>query len=62
MDIVIIEDEDLAAESLEKLLLKSEYKINIKKRLESVKQSVEWFKEHTCDLIFISYYKPLENL
>ncbi|GGF72302.1 two component transcriptional regulator, LytTR family [Wenyingzhuangia marina] len=52
MDIVIIEDEDLAAESLEKLLLKSEHKINIKKRLESVAQSIAWFKENTCDLIF----------
>ncbi|MBP8791803.1 MAG: response regulator transcription factor [Lutibacter sp.] len=52
MDIVIIEDEDLAAESLEKLLLKSEHAIHIKKRLESVAQSIEWFKEHTCDLIF----------
>ena len=32
MDIVIIEDEDLAAESLEKLLLKSEHAIHIKMR------------------------------
>ncbi|MGY5353921.1 LytR/AlgR family response regulator transcription factor [Wenyingzhuangia sp. IMCC45467] len=51
MDIVIIEDEDLAAESLEKLLLKSNHNINIKKRLESVSQSIAWFKENTCDLI-----------
>jgi len=52
MDIVIIEDEDLAAESLEKLLLKSAYDIAIKKRLESVEESIEWFKNNTCDLIF----------
>ncbi len=51
MDIVIIEDEDLAAASLEKLLLKSGYPVNIKKRLESVAQSIEWFKENSCDLI-----------
>jgi len=51
MDIVIIEDEDLAAASLEKLLLKSDYPIRIKKRLESVVQSIEWFKENSCDLI-----------
>ena len=51
MDIVIIEDEDLAAASLEKLLLKSEHTIKIIKRLESVAQSVEWFKNNTCDLI-----------
>lgn len=51
MDIVIIEDEDLAAASLENLLLKSNFKINIKKRLESVEQSIDWFKKNTCDLI-----------
>ncbi|SDS48931.1 two component transcriptional regulator, LytTR family [Polaribacter sp. KT25b] len=51
MDIVIIEDEDLAANSLEKMLLKMEYPITIKKRLESVEQSIEWFKNNTCDLI-----------
>ncbi|AUC23623.1 DNA-binding response regulator [Polaribacter sejongensis] len=51
MDIVIIEDEDLAAASLENLLLKSTYSINIKKRLESVAQSIEWFKNNSCDLI-----------
>ncbi|QVY65967.1 LytTR family DNA-binding domain-containing protein [Polaribacter sp. Q13] len=51
MDIVIIEDEDLAAASLENLLLKSTYSIHIKKRLESVAQSIAWFKNNTCDLI-----------
>lgn len=52
MDIVIIEDEDLAAESLEKLLLKSGRKVVIKKRLESVEEAIEWFKTNSCDLIF----------
>jgi len=51
MEVVIIEDEDLAAESLEKLLLKSEHKLTVKKRLESVAQSIEWFKSNSCDLI-----------
>lgn len=51
MDIVIIEDEDLAAASLENLLLKSNFKINIKKRLESVEESINWFKKNSCDLI-----------
>ena len=51
MDVVIIEDEDLAAASLEKLLLKNKHNIKIKKRLESVEQSIEWFKNNTCDLI-----------
>lgn len=52
MDIVIIEDEDLAAQSLEKLLLKSPHDLVIKKRLESVEEAVQWFKQNTCDLIF----------
>ncbi|GAA4236890.1 LytTR family DNA-binding domain-containing protein [Postechiella marina] len=51
MDVVIIEDEDLAAESLEKLLLQSDFSIHIKKRLESVEQSMAWFKQNSCDLI-----------
>ncbi|MDO6803254.1 LytTR family DNA-binding domain-containing protein [Wenyingzhuangia sp. 1_MG-2023] len=51
MDIVIIEDEDLAAESLEKMLLKIEHTVVVKKRLESVEQSLKWFENNTCDLI-----------
>jgi len=52
MEVVIIEDEDLAAVSLENLLLKSNFDIRIKARLESVEDSLEWFKSNTCDLIF----------
>ncbi len=52
MNIVIIEDEDLAAESLEKLLLKNNRNVVVIKRLESVSEALEWFKENTCDLIF----------
>ncbi|REH01756.1 LytR/AlgR family response regulator transcription factor [Flavobacterium aquicola] len=52
MNIVIIEDEDLAAESLEKLLLKSSRNVVVVKRLESVSEALEWFKDYTCDLIF----------
>jgi two-component system response regulator LytT len=52
MNIVIIEDEDLAAESLEKLLLKSSRNIVVTKRLESVAEALEWFKDNSCDLIF----------
>ncbi|WP_417785987.1 LytR/AlgR family response regulator transcription factor [Tenacibaculum sp.] len=51
LDVVIIEDEDLAASSLENLLLKSPYSISIKKRLESVEDSILWLQKNTCDLI-----------
>ena len=52
MEVVIIEDEDLAAVSLENLLLKSDFNIKIKARLESVEESLAWFKTNSCDLIF----------
>lgn len=52
MEVVIIEDEDLAANSLTKLVLTTPYNLNIKKRLESVSEAVEWFKTNSCDLIF----------
>tara|TARA_B100000700_G_scaffold297128_1_gene361735 strand:- start:867 stop:1154 length:288 start_codon:yes stop_codon:yes gene_type:complete len=52
MKVVIIEDEDLAAESLESLLLKSKYEITIVARLENIKQAKEWFTNNSCDLIF----------
>ncbi|MCL6219941.1 MULTISPECIES: LytR/AlgR family response regulator transcription factor [Zunongwangia] len=52
MKVVIIEDEDLAADSLESLLLKSKYDITIAARLENIKQAKEWFANHSCDLIF----------
>ncbi|XRE42640.1 Two-component transcriptional response regulator, LuxR family [Tenacibaculum discolor] len=51
LDVVIIEDEDLAASSLENLLLKSPYPISVKKRLESVEDSILWLQKNTCDLI-----------
>ncbi|WP_440122546.1 LytR/AlgR family response regulator transcription factor [Tenacibaculum sp. Ill] len=51
LDVVIIEDEDLAASSLENLLLKSPYPISVKRRLESVEDSILWLQKNTCDLI-----------
>lgn len=51
MEIVIIEDEDLAAESLEKMLLKIDASLTVVKRLESVEESIAWFKNNTCQLI-----------
>ena len=51
MDVVIIEDEDLASLSLENLLLKCSFSVFVKKRLESVEDSIKWFQENTCDLI-----------
>ena len=52
MEVVIIEDEHLAADSLNNLLLKTPHNLSIKQRLESVAEAIEWFKVNSCDLIF----------
>lgn len=54
IDIVIIEDEILAAEKLESLLKKISDDIRIVQRLESVERSVNWLNDHPSpDLIFM---------
>lgn len=52
MNIVIIEDEYLLAEELEEKLLSLVPDIKILAKLESINESIEWFKTNTCDLIF----------
>ncbi|MDO5981385.1 LytR/AlgR family response regulator transcription factor [Flavivirga spongiicola] len=52
MKVVIIEDEELAATSLEKLLLKSTYNIDVIAHLESVEEATEWLANNKCDIIF----------
>ncbi|RJE70642.1 LytTR family DNA-binding domain-containing protein [Reichenbachiella sp. MSK19-1] len=52
MKVVIIEDEDLASEFLEKLLLKSPYDLEVIAILDSKMQAFEWFQYNSCDLIF----------
>ena len=51
--IVIVEDEQLAAESLEKHILKIEPDTVVVARLTSVKQSIEWFSSNQADLILM---------
>lgn len=46
MKIVIIEDENLAAEKLERYLLKYDTSIQIVQVLTSIKDAVSWFNEH----------------
>ena len=54
IDIVVIEDEILAAEKLESLLKKISDDIRIVQRLESVERSVNWLNDHPSpDLIFL---------
>ena len=54
MKVVIIEDEKPAAEKLERLLNKTDSKIEVVKKLESVEESINWFSENAdFDLIFM---------
>lgn len=53
MDILIIEDECIAAEKLEQMLKEIDPSINIMGKLETIEKSVNWFLQNTADLIFL---------
>ncbi|MCK9280062.1 MAG: LytTR family DNA-binding domain-containing protein [Melioribacteraceae bacterium] len=52
MKAIIIEDEKLAANRLEKMIIEIDPSIIISAKLESIKDSVKWFTVNKCDLIF----------
>lgn len=55
MNIVIIEDENIAARRLERIIV--ELGFTVKKKLSSVKKSIEWFEtKHNTDLIFLDIH------
>ncbi len=53
MDVLIIEDESLAADRLEEMLLEVDSNVNIVGKLGSVKESVAWLSRNFADLIFL---------
>ncbi len=54
MKVVIVEDESLAAEKLQRLLKLADPEIVVLKVLESVEDSINWFAHHSSpDLIFM---------
>lgn len=53
MNVLIIEDEALAADRLEKMLLEITPDIKVLAKLGSVKDSVKWLMLNTADLIFL---------
>ncbi len=54
INVLVIEDEKLATDHLEKLLKRSQYRINIIDKIDSVKNSIIWFVKNTQpDLIFM---------
>lgn len=55
--VLIIEDEELAAEKLEILLGKSHTEINVLAKLDAIESSIEWLTSHeTPDLIFLDIH------
>ncbi len=53
MDVLIIEDEKIAAEKLERMLLEVDPTIKVKAIVESIKKSVSWLMKNSVDLIFL---------
>jgi len=54
MKVLIVEDEQIAAKRLEKLLLNSSREIDVMAKLDTVKGTVEWVESHKSpDLIFM---------
>ncbi|MHC1708654.1 MAG: LytR/AlgR family response regulator transcription factor [Bacteroidales bacterium] len=57
MDIIIIEDEQFAANHLEKMILKYDPDIKVLAKLESVAEAVSWFRHNAePDLIFLDIH------
>ncbi|MBK6965714.1 MAG: response regulator transcription factor [Bacteroidales bacterium] len=53
MNVLIVEDERLAAEKLEHMINEVDPLIKVIARCGSIKESVKWLMEHTADLIFL---------
>ena len=53
MNVLIIEDESLAADKLERMLKEVDPTVNILAKLGSIKDSVKWLFRNTADLIFL---------
>jgi len=53
MEVVIIEDEKIAAEKLERTLQQVDPSIQVKAKIESIKKSVDWLMKNQVDLIFL---------
>lgn len=56
MKVLIVEDEAIAADNLEKLLLKSDSAIQIQAKTESIRETVAWLQNHNTDLIFMDIH------
>lgn len=53
MNVLIIEDESIAADKLETMLNGIDPDIRVLAKIGSIKESVKWLVQHTADLIFL---------
>ena len=56
MDVLIIEDEKIAANNLEKMLHQIDSNINVQSKIDSIEDSVKWLNNNTTDLIFLDIH------
>jgi len=56
MNVLIVEDEAIAADNLEKLLLKIDLSIKVLAKTESINETVNWLNNNTVDLIFMDIH------
>ncbi len=56
MNLVIIEDEKIAADYLEKCILEFSPDLKVVKKLDSVESSVKWLSNNTADLLFVDIH------
>ncbi len=56
MDVLIIEDEKIAANNLEKMLHQIDRNINVQSKIDSIDESVKWLSNNTTDLIFLDIH------
>ncbi|MDZ7776347.1 MAG: hypothetical protein U5L09_12480 [Bacteroidales bacterium] len=60
MNVVIIEDEKLAAEKLENTLHRIDENIHVMAKIGSVKEAVRWLFDNHPDLIFLDITSPTD--
>ena len=56
MKVVIIEDEELAAQKLQRMLGKIDPSIEVLAQLETVEDSINWLNDNAADLIFLDIH------
>ena len=56
MNVLIVEDEKIAANNLEKMLRQIDININVQNIIDSIEETVKWLSNNTVDLIFLDIH------